>query len=141
MTTETSPYPRNAPCPCGSKRKYKRCCINKNFEWRIDGSGQVYKVSPLNDQAFALLKAQRARFIEKHGREPGPKDLVFEGLEESSLRDFAAHAMREVGIAERFIYAHMQTGLLVTEENRNSIPERDLEEWDEALERFDSGMT
>lgn len=23
--------PRNAPCPCGSGKKYKRCCLNRNM--------------------------------------------------------------------------------------------------------------
>ena len=23
-------YGRNEPCPCGSGKKYKKCCINKN---------------------------------------------------------------------------------------------------------------
>ncbi len=24
---------RNAPCPCGSGKKYKHCCWDKGFEW------------------------------------------------------------------------------------------------------------
>jgi len=28
--TETSHVGRNAPCPCGSGKKYKKCCINKH---------------------------------------------------------------------------------------------------------------
>jgi hypothetical protein len=31
--------PRNAPCPCGSGTKYKRCCWGKGFEWQQDGEG------------------------------------------------------------------------------------------------------
>lgn len=27
-----SAFPRNAPCPCGSGRKYKRCCIDRKRE-------------------------------------------------------------------------------------------------------------
>ncbi|MGM0854719.1 MAG: SEC-C metal-binding domain-containing protein [Bacillota bacterium] len=23
---------RNDPCPCGSGKKYKKCCINKNLD-------------------------------------------------------------------------------------------------------------
>ncbi len=27
---------RNEPCPCGSGKKYKKCCINKNTEIKVD---------------------------------------------------------------------------------------------------------
>ncbi len=27
-------HPRNSPCPCGSRKKYKKCCINKKiYNW------------------------------------------------------------------------------------------------------------
>lgn len=25
---------RNAPCPCGSGKKYKKCCLNKGVDFR-----------------------------------------------------------------------------------------------------------
>ena len=27
---------RNAPCPCGSGRKYKKCCLNKSYQPNIE---------------------------------------------------------------------------------------------------------
>jgi uncharacterized protein YecA (UPF0149 family) len=27
---KTKKIGRNAPCPCGSGKKYKKCCLNKN---------------------------------------------------------------------------------------------------------------
>ena len=35
--------PRNAPCPCGSGKKYKRCCLNKNIE-RLE---KVFQSTPI----------------------------------------------------------------------------------------------
>jgi hypothetical protein len=32
---------RNAPCPCGSGKKYKHCCYGKGFEWQEDETGDV----------------------------------------------------------------------------------------------------
>ena len=29
----------NAPCPCGSGKKYKHCCWDKGFEWVEDEAG------------------------------------------------------------------------------------------------------
>lgn len=40
MYVSSSEYPtkkvkfeRNKPCPCGSKRKYKKCCIDRTYNW------------------------------------------------------------------------------------------------------------
>src|SRR2546427_10158864 len=30
---EGKPVSRNAPCPCGSGKKYKRCCLGRAAEW------------------------------------------------------------------------------------------------------------
>ena len=29
-------FPRNAPCPCGSGKKYRDCCYDKGFEYLVD---------------------------------------------------------------------------------------------------------
>lgn len=29
---DTPKVGRNSPCPCGSRRKYKRCCMNKSMD-------------------------------------------------------------------------------------------------------------
>ena len=49
---------RNAPCPCGSGKKYKHCCYNKGFEWQEDEQGQVYKSIPMNDEMAGILEQQ-----------------------------------------------------------------------------------
>ena len=36
---------RNAPCPCGSGKKYKNCCYGKGFEWVEDEDGAVGKLT------------------------------------------------------------------------------------------------
>src|SRR5262245_49251581 len=68
---------RNAPCPCGSGKKYKHCCYNKGFEWQQDEAGSVFKSIPMNDAMTDLLEQQRQKFIAKYGREPGTNDPVF----------------------------------------------------------------
>src|SRR5262249_42613228 len=59
---------RNAPCPCGSGKKYKHCCYNKGFEWQQDEAGSVFKSIPMNDAMTDLLEQQRQKFIDKYGR-------------------------------------------------------------------------
>jgi hypothetical protein len=41
---------RNAPCPCGSGRKYKHCCWGKGFEWVEDEAGAVFRSTPLSPE-------------------------------------------------------------------------------------------
>ena len=33
---------RNAPCPCGSGKKYKKCCYGKDFGFEEDEAGNVF---------------------------------------------------------------------------------------------------
>lgn len=52
MDKQTS---RNDPCPCGSGKKYKKCCINKSIKRKVrviaSGKNQVH--SKKNDDFFA----------------------------------------------------------------------------------------
>src|SRR6266446_916015 len=38
--------PRNAPCPCGSGKKYKKCCWGKDFVSEEDHQGALYRSTP-----------------------------------------------------------------------------------------------
>lgn len=136
------PFPRNQRCPCGSGEKYKRCCFVKGFHYYIDHStGEVLRDVPISEQGrqelAPLMEAQRQRFIEKFGREPEPEDPVFFDLpDENTLKRELAETMRKAGIRPALIYATEKTGLLVTEENRNLIPDIDLAEWEAAIDEY-----
>lgn len=67
---------RNAPCPCGSGRKYKHCCWDKGFEWVEGEAGTVYRSTPMTPEVREALEQLRQEFIAKHGREPGPEFSV-----------------------------------------------------------------
>lgn len=132
-----TPFPKYEPCPCGSGQKYKFCCFTKGFHYYADDSGEVVRDVPLSSEARSLLEEQRARFVAKFGREPGPDDPVFfDGLDEDALREDSVKAMRAVGIRPALIYAHERTGLLVTTENRHLIPTADLDEWEDAVAEY-----
>ena len=62
---------RNAPCPCGSGKKYKKCCCGKGFDWEEDEGGTLYQSIPMSQEIADILQEQRQKFIDKHGREPG----------------------------------------------------------------------
>jgi hypothetical protein len=130
---------RNAPCPCGSGKKYKHCCYGKGFEWQQDEGGTVFRSVPLPDEMRDVLDQQRQKFIDKHGREPGPNDPIFFDAPPVEQVEFQmVQAMKEAGLDPAFIYAFEKTGgLLVTEQNQHLIPEKDLAAWDAAIREYE----
>ena len=82
---------------------------------------------------------------DSHTRQPGPDDPVFfdpdadtpQPLDLERYEKDLADAMAAAGIDPRLIYASRKTGLLVTEENLDKLPEEALEEWNAALEEYD----
>ena len=126
---------RNEPCPCGSGEKYKRCCIDKGFTWVRDADGTVSREIPMSAEMRELLELQRQRFIDKHGRPPGPDDPVFE--EPSELMEHRiVEGMKAAGVRPAIIYAFEKTGVLVTESNQHMIPGADLEKFNAAFEEW-----
>jgi hypothetical protein len=115
----------------------------KSFHYYIDtDTGEVEREVPMTTedrQVLApLMEQQRLRFVERFGREPGPDDPIFfdEDLDEDKLNGEMAEVMRSIGIRPALIYATQKTGLIVTEQNRNLIPDIDLEEWEAAIEEY-----
>jgi hypothetical protein len=128
---------RNAPCPCGSGRKYKQCCLRKDFDWVEDDDGGIFKAVPISDELADVLEGQRQAFIAEHGREPGPDDLVFPDMPHPEhLEHQMIQLMKETGIDPAIIYAAEKTGRLVTEDNVNQLSDLELDEWEAAIEEY-----
>ena len=121
---------RNAPCPCGSGRKYKHCCYAKGFTWLEDGQGNAVREIPLSAEAQAIVEQQLQKFRQHFGRDPGPDDhLFFDAPHQERVEHELAQAMRRAGLDPAFIHAFEQTGRLITSDNQHRIPEKDLQEW------------
>lgn len=128
---------RNAPCPCGSGKKYKNCCYEKGFQWAQGEDGTVGKSIPITEEGNEVLQQLRQAFIEEYCREPEPDDLLFPDMPHPEhLEAMLVEDMQKAGLDPAFIYAFDKTGLLVSEENQHLIPERDLEEWKAAIEEY-----
>ena len=127
----------NAPCPCGSGKKYKNCCYGKGFDWVEDDDGNIAKSMPISPELADALEQLRQQFIEQHGREPGPDDLVFPDMSHGEvIEHMMVEGMKQAGFDPAIIYAFEKTGLLVTEENRDLLPDKDLQEWQAAVEEY-----
>lgn len=44
---------RNAPCPCGSRKKYKKCCMSKESTRKAGGFG--FTPNPNESEKFSIL--------------------------------------------------------------------------------------
>jgi hypothetical protein len=126
---------RNDPCPCGSGAKYKRCCIDKGFTWVRDADGTVFREIPISDEMRELLELQKQRFIEKHGRPPGPDDPIFDEPTEH-VEHRIVETMKAAGIRPALIYAFEKSGVLVAEDNQHMVPTADLENFTRAYNEW-----
>jgi hypothetical protein len=130
---------RNAPCPCGSGKKYKKCCYGKEFDFEEDDQGNVFKSVPISEEMAGVFKEQRRKFVEKYGREPGPNDQIFFDMPHPEhIEHMTVEAMKAAGIDPAMIYAYEKTGTLVTEDNQNLLSDADLDEWQAAIEECEA---
>ncbi len=131
--------PHNAPCPCGSGTKYKHCCLKKSFEWLVDDDGNILKSMPVSDDVAEIIEEQRQKFIEKHGRDFGPNDKLFFDMPPlEHVEHEIVQAMKQAGLDRAMIHAFEKTGLLVTEENEHLLSEKDLAEWESAIDEYEA---
>ena len=67
---------RNDPCPCGSGRKYKHCCLNADLPRDEDPSSAV-------PRALTWLESRHGRAVRE-----AIDDALFEDLDDDDLEDF-----------------------------------------------------
>jgi len=129
---------RNEPWPCGSGQKDKRCCWGKSFDYAEHDDGEIYREIPMSNELADVFKEQEQHFIDTFGRKPGPGDKVFfDAPPVEHMEHEMVQAMQEAGMRPDFVYAFIKTdGLLVTEDNRSLIPEKDLRAWEAALDEY-----
>ncbi len=129
---------RDDPCPCGSGKKFKRCCINKGFEWVEEPlTRQPQKRIPLTAEAKTLVENQLERFRQVHGREPRPDDKVFFDMPPADeVISHLTAAMEQAGADPAFVYAVRKTHRIVTEENQHLLTDAELQEWTDAVNEY-----
>lgn len=128
---------RNDPCPCGSGKKFKKCCIDKDFEWLEDEGGNIFKSVPMSDEMVDVLQNQREAFVKNHGRESGPGGPVFPDMPHPEhVEHEMVEMMKQANIDPAKIYAFEKTGRIVTEENQDTLTEADLMEWEAAIDEY-----
>ncbi len=114
------------------------------------------KSVPLSPEMRAVIEQRLAAFRRKFGREPNPTDPIFFDPDADELRPISqqtqdeyeratVEAMSTAGIDPALVYAYKRTGRIVTEKNKRLLSERELDEWNDAIDEYhrkvDSGET
>jgi hypothetical protein len=115
---------RNGPCPCGSGKKYKKCCLLKQRE-----------------HERAVREARRRPRRER--TPPRPKSGAVAGefipvTEPQFDEDATVTAMKNAGVKPEVIYAFQKTGRFIAPESRQMYDEETLAEWDAAIEEYEA---
>jgi hypothetical protein len=100
----------------------------------------------LDPRQVEILERQRKAFREKFGRDPGPEDPVFfdpkaddpRPIDQDMLAATVMDAMKAAGIEAAKIHGYRRTGVLVTSENLGQWSAEDLDEWQAALDEYQS---
>ncbi|TDW96189.1 DUF5677 domain-containing protein [Dinghuibacter silviterrae] len=130
--------PSNVLCPCGSGRKYKRCCKEKNI-FKLDDNGHVVRRVELHPKAVEIVEKNKREFSELFGREPQPNEpVLFHTLlmSDDDYMEGIQEIFDKVGIPKEIAYAHRKTGMAVSEMNEHLIPTSDMLRWDAAIKEY-----
>ncbi len=123
---------RNEPCPCGSGKKYKRCCYRKAFSYQEDANGTIRRSIPINDKLAWLL----GKAVDELGPDAAQDDLLFPGIQAEQAEFEMVRAMEKTGIDPAIIYAFQETGMLISEENLEMFAQKDIDLWQSKIDEY-----
>jgi hypothetical protein len=130
---------RNAPCPCGSGKKYKHCCYGKDFDFVESDDGTIGREVEMTEELRDVTNALMESFELRHGRKPEPTDKLFDGAPPlEHIEHFTVEAMKKTGIDPALIHAYEKTSLLLNEQNERLVSESDVAEWEAAIDEYES---
>ncbi len=127
---------RNALCPCGSGKKYKHCCIHKDFDWVETEDGGIARLVQVPEEVSQALKELRQAYMAQHGCEP---ERIFEGAPPLELMEhWTVEAMKKADVDPALIYAFERTGLLLNDDNVDKLPDTEIAEWKSAIHEYET---
>lgn len=132
---------RNNPCPCGSGRKYKHCCIDKDFTFVAEDEETYTMQMPMSQKMREMTDRSDEEFRRHFEREPDTGVPIFLGKYLYSERDLEREtvaAMKTTGVDPAIIYAYKKTGYIQLEDQLDRYTGAAIAEWDEAIEEFDA---
>ena len=95
----------------------------------------VGKIVPFSDELAGMIDERMEELTDELGSEPGPDDRLFPDHLEH-LEHEISQAMKSADIDPAILYAFEETGLMVSEENRDMFSDQQLAEWETAIARY-----
>ena len=127
----------NEKCPCGSGKPYKKCCKKKKLKYYKGKDKNTYtRAIPIHPDLDPIFKHEKIRFKKIFGRMPGNDDYILGGVLLKDLKREYKLIKRENVINQAWLYASHKTGIMLTEENRDSFPERDIKEFTKYTQEY-----
>jgi hypothetical protein len=127
---------RNALCPCGSGKKYKHCCIHKDFDWVKTEDGGIARRVQVPEEVSQAFEELRQAYVAQHGREP---EQIFEGAPPLELMEhWTVEAMKKADVDPALVHAFERTGLLLNDENVDKLPDTEIAEWESAIHEYET---
>jgi hypothetical protein len=123
------------------RETYERCCFLKSFHYYVDDeTGEVVRSVPLDKAAWDELEkavaAQREKFIAKYAASRTLRIRSSSTWTRSRSARTPRRRCMPPESSSHLIYAYEETGLIVTQENRRLIPERELRELEAKVREF-----
>lgn len=132
---------RNSPCPCGSGKKFKHCCLGKDFTFAAEDQDSYELTMPMTPELKRIQARADADFRRHFERDPGPGAPLLLAkylFSEQDLERETVAAMTAAGIDPAIIYAYKKTGYLQSESHLHRYTGSAIAEWDEAISEFDA---
>jgi hypothetical protein len=131
---------RNEICPCGSGKKYKHCCFNKDYVFFENSDGETVKSIPINEPVVSdILNKQENRFKDVFGRERINREPIFlDGLliSEDDYKEKVVELLKSINVRPQIIYAFEKLGYCILEGQQGKYTDKELDEWDNAIQEY-----
>lgn len=139
MSDEIQEINSDEPCPCESGDNYGPCCKQKKFLWGRGPDGELYKSAPVSEELSFAINGMRKDYFRVLGRAPAKDDPLFLGQYLHGWGHYQreiCEAMEHAELPPQFIYAYKKTGRLIGEQSVDMLPDKELAEWDEAINEY-----
>lgn len=140
MTSGFVELGRREPCPCGSGRKYGRCCARKAFSFGHNAAGVLVKQHKIRPEVADIVRGEHDRYEAFYGRPPAEDDLLFAFAlnPADSIYSLARDLLKGEVVPPDIVYAYCRSdGLLPVEGNLDVISDTDLAEFSHWREEYD----
>lgn len=137
LLKESEEWDDNKECPCGSGKKYKNCCKKRRLKYyKGEDEDHYFKSIPMHPEAKSILENEKLRFKHVFGRVPNDMDYVQGGVLLRDLKRGYKLMKRNNAFDKAWLYASDKTGYMLTEENQDLIPEREVKEFQKYVKEY-----